>query len=115
MRKDEHDYALARHLRRNLSLPEGLLWRQLRRKPSGIKFRRQHPVGPYVIDFYCASIKAGFEIDGSRTIPAIGRSRRPAGGFCELQGIRLERILLAMFWPMPKPLQNRWWVIVWGR
>ncbi len=60
----QHDYATARRLRRELTLPEGLLWRGLRGKPQGVKFRRQHPIGPYVIDFYCASAKTGFEIDG---------------------------------------------------
>ncbi|WP_310532503.1 endonuclease domain-containing protein [Novosphingobium sp.] len=48
-----------------MSLPEVLLWNLLRKKPGGVKFRRQHPVGPYVIDFYCPSAKLGFEIDGS--------------------------------------------------
>ena len=51
-------------MRRNLSLPEGLLWRELRRSPQGIKFRRQHPVGEFVIDFYCAGAKLGIEVDG---------------------------------------------------
>ncbi len=93
MHKVEHDYALARRLRRNLSLPEGLLWRQLRRKPQGVKFRRQHPVGPYVIDFYCPAIKTGFEVDGF----AHDTGNRPEhdarrASFLESQGIRLERI-----------------------
>lgn len=64
MRKSDHAYAKARQLRRDMSLPERLLWRELRGKPAGLKFRRQHPVGPYVIDFYCASAKLGIEIDG---------------------------------------------------
>jgi len=34
-------------------------------KAGGVKFRHQHPVGPYVIDFYCAAAKLGFEIDGA--------------------------------------------------
>jgi very-short-patch-repair endonuclease len=64
MRKSSHNYPLARAQRRNPSLPEGLLWRELRGKAGGLKFRRQHPVGRYVLDFYCASAKCGFEIDG---------------------------------------------------
>ena len=64
MRKADHAYAKARKLRKNLSLPEGLLWRELRCKAGGVKIRRQHPVGPYVLDFYCASAKLGIEIDG---------------------------------------------------
>ncbi len=93
MRKDDHNYALARHLRRNLSLPEGLLWQQLRRKPQGIKFRRQHPVGNYVIDFYCPAIKTGFEVDGFAHDTG-DRPERDARRACfiERQGIRLERI-----------------------
>ena len=64
MRKSDHAYANARRLRRQLSLPEGLLWRGLRGKPEGLKFRKQHPLGAYVIDFYCAQAKLAIEIDG---------------------------------------------------
>lgn len=56
--------AKARTLRQNLSLPEVLLWRLLKGQPQGIKFRRQHPVGPYILDFYVSSAKLGIEIDG---------------------------------------------------
>ena len=45
----------ARELRRSMTLPEGLLWIELRKRPGGHKFRRQHPLGPYILDFYCAS------------------------------------------------------------
>jgi very-short-patch-repair endonuclease len=54
----------ARRLRREMSLPEVLLWRQLRLRPLGLKFRRQHPIGNYVADFFCASARAVIEIDG---------------------------------------------------
>jgi very-short-patch-repair endonuclease len=64
MRKSSHNYPLARAQRRSPSLPEGLIWRELRGKAGGVKFRRQHPVGRYVLDFYCAAAKCGFEIDG---------------------------------------------------
>ena len=64
--EDHSDRALrkARKLRTEMSLPEVLLWRILRRKPMGIKFRRQHPVGEYVADFYCAQARTIIEIDG---------------------------------------------------
>lgn len=65
MRKRDHDYAKARRLRRQLTLPEGLLWRELRARKTGFKFRKQHPVGKFVLDFYCAQAKHGFEIDGA--------------------------------------------------
>ncbi|HUD30146.1 MAG TPA: DUF559 domain-containing protein [Novosphingobium sp.] len=55
----------ARKLRRTLSLPEGLLWRELRKRPRGLKFRRQHPSGIYVLDFYCSDARLAIEVDGA--------------------------------------------------
>ena len=54
----------AARLRRTLSLPEVLLWRELRHRPVKLKFRRQHPAGRYVLDFFCASLNLAVEIDG---------------------------------------------------
>ena len=56
--------AKARALRREMSPPEATLWQVLRTRPNGVKFRRQHPVGPFVADFYCPSAKLLIEIDG---------------------------------------------------
>ncbi|MEH6660880.1 MAG: endonuclease domain-containing protein [Parasphingorhabdus sp.] len=47
-----------------MSKPEIMLWQQLRKRPLGIKFRRQHPVGSYILDFYCPSAKLAIEVDG---------------------------------------------------
>ncbi|MGA7428947.1 MAG: endonuclease domain-containing protein [Xanthobacteraceae bacterium] len=56
----------ARKLRTKMSLPEVLLWQALRSQHmAGLRFRRQHPVGPYILDFYCASARLAVEIDGS--------------------------------------------------
>lgn len=54
----------ARQLRRKMTLPEVLLWKILRTSPDGLKFRRQHPVGRYVLDFYCPDSRTAIEIDG---------------------------------------------------
>ncbi len=55
----------ARRLRRNLSKPEAQLWTRLRQRVTGKPvFRRQHPIGPYVLDFYCAKANLAVEIDG---------------------------------------------------
>ena len=54
----------ARKLRRNMSLPEVLLWQSLRKRPGGIKFRRQHPAGHYILDFFCPDANLAIEIDG---------------------------------------------------
>ncbi len=47
-----------------MSLPEILLWRELRRRPAGLKFGRQHPSGPYTLDFYCNDARLAIEVDG---------------------------------------------------
>jgi very-short-patch-repair endonuclease len=54
----------ARQLRKEMSLPERLLWRNLRGQPCGIKFRRQHPSSDLGIDFYCSDARLAIEIDG---------------------------------------------------
>jgi very-short-patch-repair endonuclease len=63
-KKQDRDVAKARRLRKDMTLPEVSLWQLLRGQPDGVKLRRQHPLGPYVLDFYCAAAKIGFEIDG---------------------------------------------------
>jgi very-short-patch-repair endonuclease len=48
-----------------MSLPEVLLWLSLKaRRLEGLHFRKQHPIGPYVLDFYCDTLKLAVEIDG---------------------------------------------------
>ena len=65
MRAPRETIANARRLRRNLSAPEAWLWSRLRaRAPGTPVFRRQHPIGPYVLDFYCAKARLAVEIDG---------------------------------------------------
>ncbi len=55
----------ARELRRDGSRAEKICWHLLRdRRINGVKFRRQHPIGPYFADFACLSRKLVIEIDG---------------------------------------------------
>ena len=54
----------ARRLRREMTLPEVLLWQRLKGKPHGAKFRKQHPLGEFVLDFYCAAKRVAIEVDG---------------------------------------------------
>lgn len=57
---------LARHLRREQTAPEELLWSHLRnRRLGGFKFRRQAPLDRYIADFLCVDAKLIVEIDGS--------------------------------------------------
>lgn len=55
----------ARLLRNALTEAENLLWHNLRnRKLAGAKFRRQHPMNQFIVDFYCAHSKLALEVDG---------------------------------------------------
>ena len=54
----------ARNLRENNTPTENILWRELRQRFSKFKFRRQHPIGPYIADFFCAKAKLIIELDG---------------------------------------------------
>ena len=54
----------ARRLRRAMTPPETALWNVLRHRPNGLKFRRQHPSGCYVLDFYCSDARLAIEVDG---------------------------------------------------
>ena len=54
----------ARQLRKAMSLPEILLWRILKARHDGLKFRKQHPIGPYILDFFCFEHSIAIEIDG---------------------------------------------------
>ena len=66
----------ARDLRRSSTDAERRLWHRLRGgQLDGLKFRRQHPVPPYVIDFYCESAGLVVEIDGSQHTPESDQRR----------------------------------------
>ena len=83
----------ARILRRSMTLPEVLLWRILRTRPAGHKFRRQHPAGPYILDFYCPDAKLVVEIDGTAHDGDIAQShdsRRDE--WLQLHGLQVLRI-----------------------
>ena len=76
-----------------MTLPEVLLWRALRGQPGGVKFRRQHPVGPFVLDFYAPDLRVAIEVDGA----AHGMGDRPErdtarDAWLAARGIRVVRI-----------------------
>jgi very-short-patch-repair endonuclease len=84
---------LARKLRSEMTLPEGLLWRELRQRPGDFKFRRQHPAGIYVIDFYCAAAKLAIEVDGfAHDNPGVIRRDEAKSHFLRSQGIATLRV-----------------------
>ena len=76
-----------------MSLPEVLLWQRLRGSPMGVSFRKQHPIDPYVVDFYCRSSRLVVEIDGE----AHNRGDRPQrdearDAFLHQSGFQVMRI-----------------------
>jgi very-short-patch-repair endonuclease len=86
----------ARRARREMSLPEVLLWQRLKGSPQGIAFRKQHPIGNYRADFYCAAAKLVIEVDG--VAHDMGdRPQRDAERttWLESQGYRIIRIPVA--------------------
>ncbi|MBW3550243.1 MAG: DUF559 domain-containing protein, partial [Proteobacteria bacterium] len=68
--------ATARRLRGTSTDAERKLWHHLRAgQLDGLKFRRQHPIPPYVADFFCESLKLVVELDGSQHTKESDRSR----------------------------------------
>ena len=85
-----HDLAV--ELRKEHTLSEDILWQALRRKQlEGRKFRRQNPIGAFVVDFYCPEENLVVEVDG-----AIHETQREADALrqeiIESLGIRFVRI-----------------------
>jgi very-short-patch-repair endonuclease len=76
-----------------MSLPEVLLWQELRKRPGGFKFRHQHPAGPFSLDFACLSARLAIEVDGEAHDRGANRSRDVARDeWLMAQGYRTLRI-----------------------
>ena len=80
----------ARELRRNGTKPEAKLWNVLRGSPLGVSFRRQHPVGPYVLDFYSPALKVAIELDGDQHLQRQAFEARRTR-YLNAKGIRVIR------------------------
>ena len=86
-------YQRAARMRRHLTPPEARLWRCLKgHKLGGYKFRRQHPIGPYILDFYCAAARLAVEVDGAvhDNPDQMARDRRRAAWLAR-QGVSVLR------------------------
>ena len=59
------DIIKARYLRKSGTNAEKILWKEIRNNNLGIKFRRQHPIDNFVVDFYAPKYKLALELDGS--------------------------------------------------
>ena len=93
MRTGVRTLAIARRLRREMTRPELDLWFRLKGANGGPRFHRQHPLGPYVLDFYCPAAKLVVEVDGSGHShgdqPAHDEQR---DAWLEAQGLKVMRI-----------------------
>ena len=89
----EHLVLQARRLRRQQTDAEALLWSLLRRRGlGGHKFRRQHSVPPYIVDFYCAEERLVVEVDGGQHAECGNRARDgKRSQALELAGMRVIR------------------------
>ncbi|QNT69550.1 endonuclease domain-containing protein [Defluviicoccus vanus] len=81
----------ARQLRRDATPAERTLWRHLRNgQLAGLKFRRQVPIGPYIVDFVCVETKVVVEVDGGQH--ADNAADRLRDGALRSKGYRVVRV-----------------------
>ena len=79
-------------LRTNMPKPEEVLWQRIRRKQLGVKFRRQHGIGRYIVDFYCTELNLVIEIDGNSHFSDEGKEKDAMrDAFLEALGIKVLR------------------------
>ena len=83
----------AREMRGHMTDAEALLWKFLRnRRIVGAKFRRQHPVGRYILDYYCVENMLGIELDGGQHGEAANYDQRRD------DWLRAQGIVVLRFW-----------------
>ena len=92
VRKGRSDCSQARSLRNSMTYAEKTLWSKIRGKQLGVKFRRQHPFGFYVLDFYCVPLKLAIEVDGNSHFTDEGRKHDSSRDeFLYLNDVKLLR------------------------
>ncbi|MBI1806241.1 MAG: endonuclease domain-containing protein [Ignavibacteria bacterium] len=105
----------ARELRQHQTLAEELLWAHLRRHQfRGLKFKRQHRIGNFIVDFYCAKMRLVIEVKGGvHDIPA--QRERDSARFEELHArnyhvlrIKNNEVLNDIGTVMKKIVDHKW-------
>ena len=89
-----------RELRNNSTPEEAVLWTQIKsRKIKGYKWRRQHPIGSYILDFYCPEAKLCIELDGAAHYTYSGaREDNIRTSFLNSKGIKVIRFENRLIW-----------------
>lgn len=86
---------LSRNLRKNQTDAEKLLWRSLQGKQlEGLRFRRQHPIGRYIVDFVCLNKRLVLELDGGQH----GEEQEELKDFERDQWLKAEGYQVLRFW-----------------
>jgi very-short-patch-repair endonuclease len=104
----------ARQLRQKSTDAEKRLWSLLRdRKLRGFKFRRQHPVAPYVLDFYCAELSLAVELDGGGHLEPQQRLHDQARtAFLGQRGILVKRVTNYEVLVQTEALMDHLWILL---
>jgi very-short-patch-repair endonuclease len=102
----------ARRLRRNQTPGEIEMWRILRnRQFSGAKFRRQHPIGPYIVDFFCAEHDLVIEVDGDSHAYKVKRDQ-DRSDWLSNQGYRIIRFTETEIQNQREDVLNEVWEVM---
>ena len=90
----------SKELRKNLTPEEAVLWTQLKsQKLSNSKWRKQHPIGPYILDFYCPKAKLCVELDGNSHYTYQGAKEDAVRtNFLNSKGIKVVRFENRLIW-----------------
>lgn len=84
--------ASARRLRRDSTDVEMRLWQKLRNRQLGADFRRQHPAGSFVLDFYCPALRLAIELDGGQHADAHNEAKdKQRDGWLNERGVTMLR------------------------
>jgi very-short-patch-repair endonuclease len=86
--------SMARRLRRDSTNVEMRLWQKLRNRQLGVDFRRQHPAGPFVLDFYCPALRLAIELDGGQHADA----RHEARDLVRERWLTQRGVIVLRFW-----------------
>jgi very-short-patch-repair endonuclease len=108
----ERKIALARQMRRKLTPPEFLLWERLKDRSSGLVFKHQQAIGPYILDFYCRKARLAIEVDGGNH----GVGNRPEqdkvrDDWFASEGIFTYRILASEVFRDPDSVADGIWLL----
>lgn len=102
--QEQNLLAVAHRLRREATPAEAILWQRLRAAQfGGLRFRRQQPLGPFVVDFFCARARLVIELDGdSHEGEAKARRDAQRQAWLEQQGFRVLRFFNAEVYRHPE-------------